>query len=73
MRALALGATSATRPRSQAVVDRAVDESAASTSSSTMRGPPGRASPEDMPLSGWQKVIDVNLTGAFLFAQAAGR
>jgi len=31
------------------------------------------AEPEDMPLDKWQKVIDVNLTGAFLFAQAAGR
>jgi gluconate 5-dehydrogenase len=31
------------------------------------------ASPEEMPLHGWQKVIDVNLTGVFLFAQAAGR
>jgi NAD(P)-dependent dehydrogenase (short-subunit alcohol dehydrogenase family) len=29
--------------------------------------------PEDMPLDKWQKVIDVNLTGCFLFAQAAGR
>ena len=26
-----------------------------------------------MPLDKWQKVLDVNLTGAFLFAQAAGR
>ena len=26
-----------------------------------------------MPLDKWQKVIDVILTGAFLFAQAAGR
>jgi gluconate 5-dehydrogenase len=31
------------------------------------------ARPEDMALDKWQKVIDVNLTGAFLFAQAAGR
>jgi gluconate 5-dehydrogenase len=31
------------------------------------------AAPEDVPLEGWQKVIDVNLTGAFLFSQAAGR
>jgi NAD(P)-dependent dehydrogenase (short-subunit alcohol dehydrogenase family) len=31
------------------------------------------APPEDMPLDGWQKVIDVNLTGVFLFSQAAGR
>jgi NAD(P)-dependent dehydrogenase (short-subunit alcohol dehydrogenase family) len=31
------------------------------------------ARPEDMPFDKWQKVIDVNLTGAFLFAQAASR
>jgi NAD(P)-dependent dehydrogenase (short-subunit alcohol dehydrogenase family) len=31
------------------------------------------AEPEDMPLDKWQKVLDVNLTGAFLFARAAGR
>lgn len=30
------------------------------------------AMPEEMPLNQWQKVIDVNLTGCFLFAQAAG-
>jgi len=29
--------------------------------------------PEEMPLEKWQKVVDVNLTGAFLFSQAAGR
>jgi NAD(P)-dependent dehydrogenase (short-subunit alcohol dehydrogenase family) len=28
---------------------------------------------EDYPLEGWQKVIDVNLTGVFLCSQAAGR
>jgi NAD(P)-dependent dehydrogenase (short-subunit alcohol dehydrogenase family) len=31
------------------------------------------AAPEDVPLEGWQKVMDVNLTGTFLFAQAVGR
>ncbi|MCO6510676.1 MAG: glucose 1-dehydrogenase [Aridibacter famidurans] len=31
------------------------------------------AMPEEMPLEKWQKVLDVNLTGCFLFAQAAGR
>ena len=31
------------------------------------------AMPEDMPLEKWQKVLDVNLTGCFLMAQAAGR
>jgi gluconate 5-dehydrogenase len=28
--------------------------------------------PEDTPLSGWQKVVDVNLTGVFLVCRAAG-
>jgi NAD(P)-dependent dehydrogenase (short-subunit alcohol dehydrogenase family) len=31
------------------------------------------AMPEEMTLAQWQKVIDVNLTGCFLFAQIAGR
>ena len=31
------------------------------------------AEPEDLPLDKWQRVVDVNLTGAFLFSQAAGR
>ena len=31
------------------------------------------APPEEMPLDKWQRVIDTNLTGAFLFAQAVGR
>ncbi|MBK9153325.1 MAG: glucose 1-dehydrogenase [Chloracidobacterium sp.] len=31
------------------------------------------AMPEEMPLEKWQKVLDVNLTGCFLFAQACGR
>jgi gluconate 5-dehydrogenase len=31
------------------------------------------APPEDTPLEGWQKVIDVNLTGLFRFSQLAGR
>ena len=31
------------------------------------------ARPEDMPLDKWRKVIDINLSGAFYFSQAAGR
>jgi NAD(P)-dependent dehydrogenase (short-subunit alcohol dehydrogenase family) len=31
------------------------------------------AAAEDMPLDKWRMVLDINLTGAFLFAQAAGR
>ncbi len=31
------------------------------------------AAPEEFPLEGWQKVIDTNLNGVFLFCQIAGR
>ena len=31
------------------------------------------AEPEEMPLDKWQKVIETNLTGTFLFSQAVGR
>ena len=31
------------------------------------------AEPEDMPLDKWNKVIETNLTGTFLFSQAAGK
>jgi NAD(P)-dependent dehydrogenase (short-subunit alcohol dehydrogenase family) len=31
------------------------------------------AEPEAMPIEQWRRVIDINLTGAFLFSQAAGR
>ena len=31
------------------------------------------AEPEALPLDKWQKVVDINLTGAFHFAQTAGR
>ena len=31
------------------------------------------AAPETMPLDKWRRVLDTNLTGAFLFSQAAGR
>lgn len=31
------------------------------------------ADPEEFPIEEWQKVIDVNLTGVFLFSRAAGR
>jgi gluconate 5-dehydrogenase len=31
------------------------------------------AEPEAMPLDKWRSVLEINLTGAFLFAQAAGR
>ena len=33
----------------------------------------GANDPETMPFAKWQKVLDINLTGAFLFSQAAAR
>jgi NAD(P)-dependent dehydrogenase (short-subunit alcohol dehydrogenase family) len=57
----------------QAVVERTVDELGAVDILVNNAGTVWGASPEDMPLEGWQKVVDVNLTGVFLCSQAAGR
>lgn len=57
----------------QAVVDRTVADFGGVDILVNNAGTVWGASPEDMPLEGWNKVVDVNLTGVFLFAQAAGR
>jgi gluconate 5-dehydrogenase len=57
----------------QSVVDRSVAELGSVDILVNNSGTSWGASPEDVPLSGWQKVIDVNLTGPFLFTQAAGK
>jgi NAD(P)-dependent dehydrogenase (short-subunit alcohol dehydrogenase family) len=57
----------------QAVVDRAMTVYGRIDILVNNAGVTWGARPEEMPLDKWQKVIDVNLTGAFLFAQAAGR
>jgi NAD(P)-dependent dehydrogenase (short-subunit alcohol dehydrogenase family) len=57
----------------QAVVARAVADLGGVDILVNNAGTSWGASPEETPLDGWQKVIDVNVTGAFLFAQAAGR
>jgi gluconate 5-dehydrogenase len=57
----------------QAVVDRTMQRFGRVDILVNNAGVTWGARPEDMPLDKWQKVIDVNLTGAFLFAQAAGR
>jgi gluconate 5-dehydrogenase len=57
----------------QAVVDRSKDAFGRLDILVNNAGTSWGASPEEVPLEGWQKVIDVNLTGLFLFSQAAGR
>ena len=57
----------------QAVVDRTVAEFGRIDILVNNAGTTWAASPQDTTLAGWQKVMDVNLTGVFLFAQAAGR
>ena len=72
-RALGLGCDVRDPDQIQAVVSRAVDELGRVDVLVNNAGTVWGAAPEDMPLEGWQKVVDVNLTGVFLFAQAAGR
>jgi NAD(P)-dependent dehydrogenase (short-subunit alcohol dehydrogenase family) len=55
------------------VVRRTVDELGRIDILVNNSGTAWGAPAEEVPLDGWQKVIDVNLTGAFLFAQSVGR
>jgi NAD(P)-dependent dehydrogenase (short-subunit alcohol dehydrogenase family) len=57
----------------QAVVDKTVQQYGKVDILVNNAGISWGEEPETMPLDKWQKVIDVNLTGAFLFSQAAGR
>lgn len=57
----------------QAVVDETVNEFGRVDILINNAGISWGAMPEDMPLEKWKQVLDVNLTGCFLFAQAAGR
>jgi gluconate 5-dehydrogenase len=57
----------------QAVVDLAIRTFGALDILVNNAGLSWGAAPEEMPLDKWHKVLDANLTGAFLFAQAAAR
>lgn len=57
----------------QAVVDTAVSEFGKIDILINNAGTSWGAMPENMPLEKWKQVLDVNLTGCFLFARAAGR
>jgi NAD(P)-dependent dehydrogenase (short-subunit alcohol dehydrogenase family) len=73
VRALGLGCDVRDAEQVQAVVRTAVEELGGVDVLVNNAGTVWGATPEEMPLEGWQKVVDVNLTGVFLFAQAAGR
>jgi NAD(P)-dependent dehydrogenase (short-subunit alcohol dehydrogenase family) len=57
----------------QAVVDRTIAAFGKIDILVNNAGISWAAEPDTMPLEKWQKVIDTNLTGTFLFSQAAGR
>jgi gluconate 5-dehydrogenase len=57
----------------QAVVDRTIAAFGKVDILVNNAGVTWAAEPEAMPIDKWQKVLDVNLTGAFLFSQAAAR
>lgn len=73
VRALGLGCDVRDPEQVQAVVGRTVSEFGGVDVLVNNAGTVWGAPPEEMPLEGWQKVVDVNLTGVFLFSQAAGR
>jgi gluconate 5-dehydrogenase len=61
------------RDQVQQLVDRTIEAYGAVDILVNNAGVSWAAEPEDMPLDKWQKVIDINLTGAFLCSQAVGR
>jgi NAD(P)-dependent dehydrogenase (short-subunit alcohol dehydrogenase family) len=73
VRALGLGCDVREPASIEAVVRRTVETFGRVDILVNNAGTSWGAAPEDVPLAGWQKVLDINLTGAFLFAQAVGR
>jgi NAD(P)-dependent dehydrogenase (short-subunit alcohol dehydrogenase family) len=73
VRALGLGCDVRDPEQVQAVVERTTADFGGIDVLVNNAGTVWGATPEDTPLDGWQKVVDVNLTGVFLFSQAAGR
>ena len=57
----------------QSVVDRTLEEFGRLDILINNSGVSWGSTVEDYPLEGWEKVMDTNMTGAFLFSQIAGR
>jgi gluconate 5-dehydrogenase len=73
VRALGLACDVRREPEIDAVVERTLADFGRVDVLVNNSGTSWGAWPEEVPPDGWQKVIDVNLTGAFLFAQRVGR
>jgi NAD(P)-dependent dehydrogenase (short-subunit alcohol dehydrogenase family) len=72
-RALGLACDVREKGQVEAVVARTLDEFGRIDVLVNNAGTVWGGAPEEIPLDGWQKVVDVNLTGVFLCSQAAGR
>jgi gluconate 5-dehydrogenase len=73
VKAVAMACDVRDKEQVQAVVARALSEFGSVDILVNNAGTSWGAPAADYPLEGWQKVLDVNLTGLFLCAQAAGR
>lgn len=73
VRALALPCDARDPAAVEAVVRRTTQELSRIDVLVNNAGATWGAAPEDVPLESWRKVVDVNLTGAFVFCQTAGR
>jgi gluconate 5-dehydrogenase len=73
VRALGLGCDVRDAASIDAAVERTIGELGRVDILVNNSGTSWGAWPEDVPIEGWQKVIDVNLTGAFLFAERVGQ